>query len=167
MSWEIRLTPWSIVISVFSPMWNLLHSERSWPSPFSFSFLAHIRCTVTCGLAHAWYKQFKHASVPKASAWEVESPKYVCYPFSKSFWGETHAKRCLEALSGAIVRCFLNFMKNMLWESTSRLPPNRREASARAEDAIITVSTRLWHRRNVRIDYFWKQECIMKSLKHL
>ena len=120
---------------------TLFHSELSWPSP-CFSFRVHIRCTVTCGLAHAWQTD---ASVPKAFAWDVEGPKYICYLFSKSVCGETYARRCLEALSEAIVRYSLNFMKNVLWESTRR-----------AEDPIITVSTRRWHRRNARFNYFWK-----------
>ena len=96
----------------------------------------------------------------------MQGPKYVCYLFSKSFYGETHAIRCLEALSEAIVRYSLNFMKKMLRESTSQLTPNSRKISARTEDPIITVCTRRWHRRNVRINYFWKDECMMKSLTH-
>ena len=164
MSWEIRLTLLSVVISMFSPMWNFFHSERSWPSPL-FSVRVHIRCTVTCGLAQAWYK---HAFVPKAFAWEVEGTKYVCYLFSKFICGETHARRCwrCKTLSEAIVRSSLNVMKSMIWGSTSRLPPNSRKTSARAEDPIVTVFTRRWFWRHVRIIFFWKHTFIMKSLNH-
>ena len=49
------------------------------------------------------------------------------------------------------------FMENVLLESARRLPPNSRKTSARAEDPIITVSKRRWHRRNVRTNYFRKQ----------
>ena len=89
---------------------------------FSFVFTYGVG-TVTCGLAHAWYKQFKYASVPKAYAWEVEGPK-ICL-LSIRFPNLFHERPMqddvtLEALSEAIVRCSLNFMKNVLWESTSR-----------------------------------------------
>ena len=161
MSWEMRLAPWSIIISVFCQMWNLLHSELSWPSPLLFVF---IWCTVTCGLAHAWHE---HASVPKAFAWEVEGPKYVCSLFSKSTCGETHARRCFflnsQRSNGQI---FLKFYEKLAMGKPSRLPPNSSKNSARAEDPIITVSTRCWHRCNARINYFWKHKCRMKSLKH-
>ena len=81
-----------------------------------------MRCAITCGLAHAWYK---HASVPKAFAWEVEGPKYLNYLFRNLFVERPMQDdvSILEALSEAAVRYSLNFMKNVLWESTSRLPP--------------------------------------------
>ena len=90
--------------------------------------------------------------LPKLShvRWKVQNMSAYCYLFSKSFYGEIHARRCLEALSEAIVRYSLNFMKVVLWKSTSRLPPNSRKTSTRAEDPIITVSKRRWHRHNVR-----------------
>ena len=109
---------------------------------------------------------YKHASVPKGFAWEVERPEYVCYLFSKYISGETHARWYFEALSEAITRHCLNFMKNIPWGSTSRLSPNSRKTSARAENPIITVSTRRWHPRNARMNYFWKHKCIMKSRQH-
>ena len=142
--------------------YKFLHSELCWPSP-SFFVRVHIWCAVTCGLAHAWYK---HASVPKHFAWEVECPKYDCYLFSKSVCGETHARRCLEAFSKAIVKYSSNFMENVLWKNTSRLPPSSRSTCTRAESPIIMASTQRWHRRNVRIKYFLKHICIMNSLKH-
>ena len=147
MSWEIRLNPWSIVFSVFSPIRNLLQSELSRPSLFFFLLVFTYGVWLHVDWLTPWYKQ---ASAPKAFACEVEGPKYVCYLFSKSFFGETHARRCLEALSEAIVRYSLNFVKVVLWKSTSRLPPNSRKSSATAEDPIITVSKRHWHRHNVR-----------------
>ena len=150
MSWEIRLNPWSIVFSVFSPIRNLLQSELSRPSLFFF----FCSCSHTV-YGYTWIGSrhgISRRPLPKLShvRWKVQNMSAYCYLFSKSFYGEIHARRCLEALSEAIVRYSLNFMKVVLWKSTSRLPPNSRKTSTRAEDPIITVSKRRWHRHNVR-----------------
>ena len=163
MSWEIRLTPWSIVISVFSPMRNLPHSELSWRCSFFFSR----SCSHTV-YGCMWISPGMAKVCIRSQSFRMGSGRSKIYllSLSKSIRGEADAGRCLEALSEAIVRYSLNFLKNVLCESTSRLPLTSRETSARAEDPIIRVSTRRWHRRNVRTNYFWKHECLTKSLMH-
>ena len=163
MSWEIRLTPWSIVISVFHPMWNLLHSELSWFPPFFFRSCSH----TVLGYMRISPRMLKVCIL--FQSYRMGGVRYkICllFVFQIHLWGDP-CKTLFGSSQWGNCQIFLKFyLKNMLWESTIRLPSNSKKSSARAEDLKVTVSIRRWHRRNVRTNYFWKHKCIMKSLKH-
>ena len=90
----------------------------------------------------------------------------LLFVFQNNLWRDP-CKTLFGSSQWGNCQIFLKFyLKNMLWESTIRLPSNSKKSSARAEDLKVTVSIRRWHRRNVRTNYFWEHKCIMKSLKH-
>ena len=61
---------------------------------------------------------------------------------------------------------FLKFYEKHDMGKHKSIVTHSRKTSARAEDPIITASTRRWHWRDVRYNYFWEHKCLIKSLKH-
>ena len=110
MSWEVRLTPWSIVVSVLSLMCNLLYSHLSCRCP-SISFVLLTWRDRVGLIAHDVRWSGNQPSLgknmhpfPTLSHGEVEGQDFVPRLLSKPIYGETLAIWCSEAIGEAIFR---------------------------------------------------------------